>query len=95
TAKDQHRHLKRSGETLESSESKTLKSSYSTTQPTELHETTSVFAGATIAAGDPIPSVTSISADDLEVAFKRYLRQPSDNDEPAEPVSLALVSNIT
>nr|GEW92102.1 hypothetical protein [Tanacetum cinerariifolium] len=188
TTKDQHRHLKRSGETLESLESKTLKSSYSTTQPTKLQETTFVSASATIAAGDPIPAVTSISVgffffasssipaatpiaagvsttagasryaseasvliielldsppkdtslpldpetkeqdaplrkssrkksisrkrtlpspskpksdalpfdeDNLEAAFKRYLRQASDVDEPAEPVSLALVSDIT
>nr|GEV89881.1 ribonuclease H-like domain, reverse transcriptase, RNA-dependent DNA polymerase [Tanacetum cinerariifolium] len=177
-----------SGETLESLESKTLKSSHSTTQPAELHETTFVFAGATIAASDPIPAVTSVSAsffvsaafsihgatpiaagvsttagasgsaseasvpiielldsplkvtslpldpetkehdaplkkysrkksiarkrtlhspskpksdalpfdeDDHEATFKRYLRQASDDDKPAEPVSLALVSDIT
>nr|GFC00796.1 hypothetical protein [Tanacetum cinerariifolium] len=140
TTKDHHQHLKRS----------------------ELQETTYVSAGATIAAGDPIPAVTSVSVgfsisaassipavtpiaagvsttvgasgsakehdaplrkssrkksiarkrtmpspsklksdalpfdeDDLEAAFKRYLRQASDDDEPAEPVSLALVSDIT
>nr|GEV12769.1 putative ribonuclease H-like domain-containing protein [Tanacetum cinerariifolium] len=181
TAKDHHQHLKRSGETLESSASKKLKSSHSTEQPAELYETTSVSAGATIAAGDPIPAVTSVSAassvpagtpsiagvsttagasrfaseasvpiielldsppkdtslpldletedqdvplrkssrkksiarrrtlpspskskfdalpfdgDDPEAEFKKYLRQVSDDDEPAEPVSLALVSNI-
>nr|GEU28969.1 putative ribonuclease H-like domain-containing protein [Tanacetum cinerariifolium] len=33
--------------------------------------------------------------DDPEAEFKRYLRQASDDDEPAEPVSLALVSDIT
>nr|GEV20678.1 hypothetical protein [Tanacetum cinerariifolium] len=33
--------------------------------------------------------------DDPEVEFKRYLRQASDDDEPVEPVSLALVSDIT
>nr|GEY71598.1 hypothetical protein [Tanacetum cinerariifolium] len=33
--------------------------------------------------------------DDPEAKFKRYLRQASDDDELAEPVSLALVSNIT
>nr|GEW55204.1 hypothetical protein [Tanacetum cinerariifolium] len=32
---------------------------------------------------------------DPEAEFKRYLRQASDDDEPAEPVSLALVSDIT
>nr|GEY13092.1 hypothetical protein [Tanacetum cinerariifolium] len=188
TAKDQHRHLKRSGETLESLESKKLKSSHSTSQPAELQETTYVSAGATIAAGDLIPAVTSVFAgfsisagsfisadtsiaagvsttagafesasevsvpiielldsppkdtslpldlktkeldkplrkssrkksisrkrtlpspskpksdalpfdeDNPEAAFKRYLGQASDDDEPAEPVSLALVSNIT
>nr|GFA66765.1 hypothetical protein [Tanacetum cinerariifolium] len=182
TAKDHHQLLKRSGETLESSKSKKLKSSYSTTQPAELQETTYVSTGATIAAGDPIPVVTSFSAassildatpivagvsttdgasgyaseafvpiielidsppkdtslpldpetedqeatlrkssrkksiarrrtlpsaykpksdalsfdeDDPEAKFKRYLRQASDDDEPAEPVSLALVSDIT
>nr|GFD52694.1 hypothetical protein [Tanacetum cinerariifolium] len=31
-------------------------------QPAELQETTSVSAGATIGAGDPIPVVTSVSA---------------------------------
>nr|GEV57152.1 hypothetical protein [Tanacetum cinerariifolium] len=181
TAKDHHQHLKRSGETLESSESKKLKSSHSTEQPAELQETTSVSAGVTIAAGDPIPAVTSVFAassvpagtpiaagvsttagasgsaseatvliielldsplkdtsipfdpetkeqdvplrkssrkksiarrrtlpspsksksaalpfdeDDPEAKFKKYLRQVSDDDEPAEPVSLALVSDI-
>nr|GEV40597.1 putative ribonuclease H-like domain-containing protein [Tanacetum cinerariifolium] len=160
TAKDHHQHFKRSGETLESSESKKLKSSHSTTQPAELQETTSIFAGATIAAGDPISTVTSVYAassipaatliaagvsttaghfltigsgdrrtgsnfeeifteeihcqkensasayklksnallfdeDDPEAEFKRYLRQASDDDEPVEPVSLDLVSDIT
>nr|GEW55551.1 hypothetical protein [Tanacetum cinerariifolium] len=176
TAKDYHQHLKRSGETLESSESKKLKSSHSTTQPAELQETTSV------SAGDPIPVVTYVSAasfipaatpiaagvsttagasgsaseasvpiiklldsppkdtslpldpetngheatlrkssrkksiarrrtlpsaykpksdalpfdeDDPEAEFKMYLRQASGDDEPTEPVSLALVSDIT
>nr|GEX14176.1 retrovirus-related Pol polyprotein from transposon TNT 1-94 [Tanacetum cinerariifolium] len=176
-AKDHHQHLKRSGETLESSESKKLKSSHSTEQPTELSETTFVSAGATIDAGNPIPAVTSVSAassvlaetpiatvvsttagasgsasgvsvliielldsppkdtslsldpeteeqdvplrkssrkksiakrrtlpspsksksaallfdeDDPEAEFKKYLRQVSDDDEPAEHVSLSL-----
>nr|GEY79995.1 hypothetical protein [Tanacetum cinerariifolium] len=183
TTKDQHQHLKRSGEILESSESKKLKSSHSTSQPAELQETTSISAGATITAGDPIHAITSVSAgfsvsatsfipaatpiatgisttagasgsaseasvpiiklldsppkdtslpldpkteehdellskssrkksiainrtlpspskpkfdalpfdeDDHEAAFKQYLRQASDDDKPAEPVSLAL-----
>nr|GEW41935.1 xylulose kinase-1 [Tanacetum cinerariifolium] len=122
-----------------------------------LQETTYVSAGATIAAGDPIPAVTFVSTassipvatpiaagvsatagasdllteehnvplrkssrkksiarkrtlpspskpksdalpfeeDDPEAAFKRYLRQASDDDEPADLVSLALVSDIT
>nr|GEW93873.1 ribonuclease H-like domain-containing protein [Tanacetum cinerariifolium] len=181
TAKDHHQQLKRSGETLESSESKRLKRSHSTEQPAELQETTSVFAGAIIAAGDPISDVPSVSAassvpaetpivagvsttagvsksageasvpiidllnsppkatslpldpetaaqavplrkssrknsmarrrtlprpsqseyaalpfneDDPETEFKKYLRQVSDDDEPAEPVSLSLVSDI-
>nr|GEY93582.1 hypothetical protein [Tanacetum cinerariifolium] len=181
TANDHHQHLNRSGETLESLDSKKLKSSYSTKQPAELQETTSISGGATIAAGDPIPAVTSVSAasfvpagtpiavgvsttasasgsaseatvpiielldspskdtsipmdleteeqdvplrkssrkksiarrrslpsayklkfdalpfdeDDPEVEFKKYLRQVSDDDEPVEPVSLALVSDI-
>nr|GEY66691.1 hypothetical protein [Tanacetum cinerariifolium] len=180
--KDYHQHLNRSGETLESSESKKLKSSHNTTQPAKLQETTYVSAGATIAAGDPIPAVTSVSAatsipavtpiatgvsttvgasgsaseasvliielldsprkdtslpldleteeqdatlrkysrkksiarrrtlpsaykpksdalpfdeDDPDAEFKRYLRQTSNDDKPAEPVSLALVSDIT
>nr|GFA73793.1 hypothetical protein [Tanacetum cinerariifolium] len=62
TAKDHHQQLKRSGETLESSELKKIKSSHSTTQPAELQETTSVSVGSTIVAGDPIPAVTSVSA---------------------------------
>nr|GEU85522.1 hypothetical protein [Tanacetum cinerariifolium] len=182
TDKAQHQQLKRSCETLESLESKKLKSSHSITLPSEMQETTSVSAGTTIAAGDPIPTVTSVSAassisagvpivadvsisadasgtasqasvliielldspskdtflpldpeteeqdaplrkssrkksiarkrtlpspskpksdalpfdeDDPEAEFKRYLRQASDNDEPAEPVSLALVFDIT
>nr|GEW17594.1 hypothetical protein [Tanacetum cinerariifolium] len=32
--------------------------------------------------------------DDPEAEFKKYLRPVSDDDEPAEPVSLSLVSNI-
>nr|GEY87786.1 ribonuclease H-like domain-containing protein [Tanacetum cinerariifolium] len=32
--------------------------------------------------------------DDPEAKFKKYLRQVSDDDEPAEPVSLALVSDV-
>nr|GEU38865.1 ribonuclease H-like domain-containing protein [Tanacetum cinerariifolium] len=32
--------------------------------------------------------------DDPEAEFKKYLRQVSDDDEPAEPVSLALVSDV-
>nr|GEU83615.1 hypothetical protein [Tanacetum cinerariifolium] len=55
--------LKRSGATLESLELKKLKSSHNITQPAELQETTSISAGATIAAGDPIPAVTYVSAD--------------------------------
>nr|GFA33186.1 aminoacyl-tRNA synthetase, class 1a, anticodon-binding [Tanacetum cinerariifolium] len=117
--KDQHQHLKRSGGTLESSESKKLKSSHSTTQPAELQETTYVSACVPIATGDPIfadvfvsasssiPAATPIAADvsttagasgsanDTETAFKRYLRQAFDDDEPAKPVSLAWVSDIT
>nr|GEU64103.1 hypothetical protein [Tanacetum cinerariifolium] len=181
TTRDHHQHLKRSGETLESSESKKLKSSHITEQPAELQETTSVSTGATIAAGDPIPAATSVSAassipvgtpiaagvsttagasgsaseatvliielldspptdtsipldpeteeqdvplrkssrkksiaiwrtllspsksksatllfdeDDPKAEFKKYLRQVSNDDEPVEPVSLALVSDI-
>nr|GEX82023.1 hypothetical protein [Tanacetum cinerariifolium] len=151
TAKDHHQYLKRSGETLESSESKKLKNYHNTEQPAELQETTYVSAGATIADGDPIPAVISVYAassvstrtpiaagvstttgasgsdvplrkssrkksiarrrtlpnplkskstaipfdeDDPEAEFKKYLRQVSNDDEPAEPVSLALVSDI-
>nr|GFD20008.1 hypothetical protein [Tanacetum cinerariifolium] len=32
--------------------------------------------------------------DDPEAEFKKYLRQVSDDDEPAEPVSLSLVFDI-
>nr|GEY79186.1 hypothetical protein [Tanacetum cinerariifolium] len=47
----------------------------------------------------PSPSKSESSAlpfdeDDPEAEFKKYLRQVSDDDEPVEPVSLALVSNI-
>nr|GEX62050.1 retrovirus-related Pol polyprotein from transposon TNT 1-94 [Tanacetum cinerariifolium] len=47
----------------------------------------------------PSPSKSKSAAlpfdkDDPEAEFKKYLRQVSDDDEPAEPVSLALVSNI-
>nr|GEW82982.1 aminoacyl-tRNA synthetase, class 1a, anticodon-binding [Tanacetum cinerariifolium] len=38
-----------------------LKSSYSTEQSAELRDTTSVFVGVTIAAGDPISAVPSVS----------------------------------
>nr|GEY59778.1 hypothetical protein [Tanacetum cinerariifolium] len=62
TAKDQHQHLKRLGETLESLKSEKLKSSHSTTQPAELQETTFVSACVPIAAGDPIPTGFSVSA---------------------------------
>nr|GFB41371.1 hypothetical protein [Tanacetum cinerariifolium] len=62
TAKEHHQHLKRSGETLASSESKRLKRSHSTEQSAELQETITVSAGATIAAGDPISAVPSIPA---------------------------------
>nr|GEV17924.1 hypothetical protein [Tanacetum cinerariifolium] len=168
----------RSGETLESLESKKLKSSHSIEQSAALSDTTSISVGATIAAGDPISAVPSVSAassilaetpiaagvsttagffesasvpiidllnsppkatslpldsaiakqavplrkssrkksmarrrtlprpsqsesvalpfdkDDPEAEFKKYLRQVSDDDEPAEPVSLSLVSDI-
>nr|GEY46955.1 hypothetical protein [Tanacetum cinerariifolium] len=168
----------RSGETLESSDSKKLKSSHSTEQSAKLHDTTYVSAGATIAASDPISAVPSVFAassipaetpiptgvsttagvfelsyvpiidlldyppkatslpldpataeqaiplrkstrkksmarrktlprhsqsesaalpfdvDDPEAKFKKYLRQVFDDDEPAEPVSLSLVSDI-
>nr|GEX40166.1 hypothetical protein [Tanacetum cinerariifolium] len=60
TAKDHHQHLKRLGETLESSKSKKLKTSHSTEQSAELLETTLVSAGATLAAGDPISAVPSV-----------------------------------
>nr|GEV99770.1 putative ribonuclease H-like domain-containing protein [Tanacetum cinerariifolium] len=52
----------RSGETLDSSKSKKLKSSHRTEQSAELLETTFVSAGATLATGDPISDVPSVSA---------------------------------
>nr|GEX86992.1 hypothetical protein [Tanacetum cinerariifolium] len=61
-AKDHHQQLKRSGKTLKSSELKKLKSSHRTEQSAELLETTSVSAGATLIAGDPIFVVPFISA---------------------------------
>nr|GFA83181.1 hypothetical protein [Tanacetum cinerariifolium] len=47
----------------------------------------------------PRPSQSESAAlpfdeDDPEAEFKKYLRQVSDDDEPAEPVSLSLVSDI-
>nr|GEV92114.1 hypothetical protein [Tanacetum cinerariifolium] len=36
----------------------------------------------------------SFDENDPEAEFKKYLRQVSDDDEPAEPVSLSLVSDI-
>nr|GEZ75633.1 hypothetical protein [Tanacetum cinerariifolium] len=47
----------------------------------------------------PSPSKSEYAAlpfdeDNPEAEFKKYLRQVSDDDEPAEPVSLALVSDI-
>nr|GEU32007.1 hypothetical protein [Tanacetum cinerariifolium] len=167
--------LQNSGETLESSVAKRLKSSHSTEQSAELQETTSVSFGATNAAGDPVSAVPSVFAassiptktpiaagvsttagvselafvhiidlldsppkatslpldpkttehvvpirkssrkksmarrrtlprpsqsesaalsfdeDDPKAEFKKYLRQVSDDDEPAELVSLSLV----
>nr|GEZ84686.1 hypothetical protein [Tanacetum cinerariifolium] len=62
TAKAQHQQLKRSGTTLESLESKKLKSSHSITQPAELQETTYVSACVPIAAGDLILAVISVFA---------------------------------
>nr|GEY97875.1 ribonuclease H-like domain, reverse transcriptase, RNA-dependent DNA polymerase [Tanacetum cinerariifolium] len=59
-----------------------LKSSHNTEQSAELRDTTSVSISVTIAADDP------------EAEFKKYLRQVFDDDEPAEPVSLSLVSDI-
>nr|GFB52787.1 hypothetical protein [Tanacetum cinerariifolium] len=50
------------GDTLESSESKKLKYSYSTEQPAELQKTPFVSAGATIAIGDVNSAVPSVSA---------------------------------
>nr|GEZ18992.1 ribonuclease H-like domain-containing protein [Tanacetum cinerariifolium] len=48
----------------------------------------------------PSPSKPKFDAflfdeDDPKAAFKRYLRHASDDDEPAEPISLALGSDIT
>nr|GEV81951.1 hypothetical protein [Tanacetum cinerariifolium] len=53
--KDNHQHLKRSGDTLESSESKKLKSYHGTEQSAKLQDTTSV------SAGDPISTVPFVS----------------------------------
>nr|GEZ98560.1 hypothetical protein [Tanacetum cinerariifolium] len=62
TSEDHHQHLKWSGDTLESSESKKLKSSHSTEQSVALQETTSISTGAIIAAGDPISAVPFVFA---------------------------------
>nr|GEZ28197.1 hypothetical protein [Tanacetum cinerariifolium] len=57
-----------------------------------------------IPAGDLVPAghmlfllsdALLFDEDNPEAEFKRCLRQASDDDEPAEPVSLALVSDIT
>nr|GEV59469.1 leucine-rich repeat, cysteine-containing subtype [Tanacetum cinerariifolium] len=89
TAKDHHQHLKRSGEILESSDSKKLKSSHITTQPTVLQEPTYVFAGVSIAASAPIPTVTPI----LAVTFIPAVTSvPAGSSIPAMPPSAAGVS---
>nr|GEU93904.1 hypothetical protein [Tanacetum cinerariifolium] len=43
----------------------------------------------------PKSNALPFDEDNPEAKFKRYLRQASDDDEPTEPVSLALVSDIT
>nr|GFB00524.1 hypothetical protein [Tanacetum cinerariifolium] len=43
----------------------------------------------------PKSDALSFNEDDPKAEFKRYLRQASDDDEPAEPISLALISDIT
>nr|GEZ00122.1 hypothetical protein [Tanacetum cinerariifolium] len=43
----------------------------------------------------PMSDALPFDEDDPEAEFKRCLRQASDDDEPTEPVSLALVSDIT
>nr|GFC32805.1 aminoacyl-tRNA synthetase, class 1a, anticodon-binding [Tanacetum cinerariifolium] len=65
-AKAHHHHFKRSGDTLESSESKKLKSSPSVEQPAELQKPPSISVGSTIAVGalnSTVPSVFAVLSD--------------------------------
>nr|GFA47362.1 hypothetical protein [Tanacetum cinerariifolium] len=71
TAKDHHQQLKRSGETLESSESKKLKSSHSTEQPAELDSKQAV----------PLRK----SSMKKSMARKRTLPRPSQSETAALP----------
>nr|GFB22663.1 hypothetical protein [Tanacetum cinerariifolium] len=62
TVKTHHHHFKRSGDTLESSESQKLKYSQSTEQPADLQQTLYVSDGSTIATGAPISAGSSVPA---------------------------------
>nr|GFB50643.1 hypothetical protein [Tanacetum cinerariifolium] len=85
TAKDHHQQLKWSGETLEYSESKKLKSSHNTEQSAELPDTTFVSAGATISAAsvpiidllDSPPKATSLPLDPATAEQAVPLRKSS------------------
>nr|GEW78696.1 hypothetical protein [Tanacetum cinerariifolium] len=63
TTKTHHHHFKRSGDTLESSESKKLNYSHSTEQPAELQKTPSVSAVLSDSAASSVPAETPIVAD--------------------------------
>nr|GFA34222.1 xylulose kinase-1 [Tanacetum cinerariifolium] len=110
TAKDHHQHLKRSGETLESSkhlflllDSPPKDTSLPLDPETEEQDVPlrkssrkkSIARRRTLPSPSKLESaVLPFDEDDPEAEFKKYLRQVSDDDEPAEPVSLALVSDI-
>nr|GEV65654.1 copia protein [Tanacetum cinerariifolium] len=105
TAKTHHHHFKRSGDTLESSESKKLKYSHSTEQPAELQKTSFVSAGAIIAASDVnsiFPFVSVVLSDstassvpaETPIAADVFTTTAAYGSAEYNPVSLALVSDV-
>nr|GEZ91058.1 hypothetical protein [Tanacetum cinerariifolium] len=103
TAKDHHQHLNRivAGDPIPAVTSVSAASSVPAGTPiaTGVSTTAGASGSATRRRTLPSPSKSESAAlpfneDDPEAEFKKYLRQVSDDDEPAEPVSLALVSDI-
>nr|GEZ91714.1 hypothetical protein [Tanacetum cinerariifolium] len=103
TAKDHHQHLKRSGEPLVLDSPPKDTSLPLDPETEEQHaplrkssRKKSITRKKTLPSpSKPTSDALPFDEDDPEAEFKRYLRQASDDDEPAEPVSLALVSDIT